>query len=51
MLKNLSRMRVGLKTDHEYAGMTPLWDAFYIKEQNRKFKNKWEKIKRINKKR
>lgn len=27
---------------------TPLWDEFYLKSQNRKFKNKWDKIKAEN---
>jgi hypothetical protein len=26
-------------------GSTPSWDAYYLKAQNRKFKNKWNKIK------
>jgi len=28
--------------------LTPLWDAFYIRSQNRKFKNKWDKVKKAN---
>lgn len=49
MLREINKVRVGIKKEINYATTTPLWDAFYIKEQNRKFKNKWDKIKRMNK--
>jgi hypothetical protein len=26
-------------------GNTPLWDTYYAKAQNKKFKNKWDKVK------
>ncbi|NNC83798.1 MAG: hypothetical protein HKN79_09480 [Flavobacteriales bacterium] len=26
-------------------GFTPLWDSYYEKSQNVKFKNKWDKVK------
>ncbi len=45
MLKDLNRVRMDLKANSVYGGMTPLWDAFYVKSQNQKFRNKWEKIK------
>lgn len=51
MIQDLTKTRAGLKREIIYATATPLWDAFYIKEQNRKFKNKWDKIKRLNAKR
>lgn len=51
MRRELTKIRAGLKKEISYATATPLWDAFYVKEQNRKFKNKWDKIKRLNAKR
>lgn len=49
MLKELNKIRTGLKASKTSNTMlTPLWDQFYIKEQNRKFKNKWDKVKRLN---
>jgi hypothetical protein len=26
-------------------GFTPLWDTYYESSQNKKFKNKWDKVK------
>lgn len=26
-------------------GFTPLWDTYYENSQNKKFKNKWDKVK------
>ena len=26
-------------------GYTPLWDSYYVNAQNKKFKNKWNKVK------
>jgi hypothetical protein len=46
MLKDLNRIRMSLKDNKIYGGMTPLWDEFYVKSQNQKFRNKWEKVKR-----
>jgi len=48
MLKELNKIRTGLKAAQTSVSNTPLWDQFYIKEQNRKFKNKWDKVKRLN---
>ena len=45
MLKELNKIRVSLKSNKLSASFTPLWDEFYVNEQNRKFKNKWNKIK------
>ena len=28
-----------------FYGSTPLWDTYYNKAQNFKFKNKWDKVK------
>lgn len=28
-----------------FYGNTPLWDTYYEKSQNKKFKNKWDKVK------
>jgi hypothetical protein len=46
MLKDLNKIRMSLQNNRIYGGMTPLWDEYYVKAQNNKFKNKWEKIKR-----
>jgi len=48
MLKELNKIRMSLKANKVSVGLTPLWDQFYVKEQNRKFKNKWDKIKSEN---
>lgn len=48
MLKELNKIRLSLKSNKLSASYTPLWDAFYVNEQNRKFKNKWDKIKEAN---
>ena len=48
MLKELNKIRTGLKATKASLSNTPLWDQFYVKEQNRKFKNKWDKVKRLN---
>lgn len=46
MLKELNKIRLSLKTNYKGSvSFTPLWDKFYEAEQNRKFKNKWEKVK------
>jgi hypothetical protein len=47
MLKELNKARISLQANknYHYAGMTPLWDEFYVKAQNKKFKNKWDRIK------
>lgn len=45
MLKDLNKIRMSLKSNKIHGGMTPLWDEFYVKSQNRKFRNKWEKVK------
>lgn len=45
MLKDLNKTRMDLKANKIYGGMTPLWDEYYVKAQNRKFKNKWDKVK------
>ncbi len=44
MLKELNKIRMSLKANKVYGGMTPLWDEFYIKSQNQKFKNRWDKL-------
>ncbi|HKL04048.1 MAG TPA: hypothetical protein VJ911_10240 [Cryomorphaceae bacterium] len=49
MLKDLNKVRMSLKSNKIYGGMTPLWDEYYVKAQNKKFKNKWEKVKRNSK--
>jgi hypothetical protein len=28
-----------------FYGHTPLWDSYYQTSQNKKFKNKWDKVK------
>lgn len=48
MLKDLNKIRMSLKADKIYGGMTPLWDEYYVKSQNQKFRNKWDKVKRDN---
>lgn len=49
MLKELNKVRTSLKKTNRFsASLTPLWDKFYQAEQNRKFKNKWDKIKTAN---
>jgi hypothetical protein len=48
MLKELNKIRMNLKPNRIYGGMTPLWDEYYVKAQNKKFKNKWEKVKKRN---
>lgn len=48
MLKDLNKIRMGLQGNRVYSGMTPLWDEYYAKAQNQKFKNKWDKIKKGN---
>lgn len=45
MLKELNKIRTSMKANKTYSGMTPLWDEYYVKAQNKKFKNKWDKIK------
>jgi hypothetical protein len=45
MLKDLNKIRMSLKANKIYCGMTPLWDEYYVDAQNKKFKNKWEKVK------
>lgn len=45
MRKELNKIRMNLKSKKLATSFTPLWDEFYIAEQNRKFKNKWDKIK------
>lgn len=46
MLKELNKIRTSIKANKIYSGMTPLWDEYYVKAQNKKFKNKWDKIKK-----
>lgn len=48
MREELNKIKTGLKAAKNSVSNTPLWDQFYITEQNRKFKNKWEKVKRLN---
>ncbi|GEM_PF-2429228 len=45
MLKDFNKTRMNVPKVGVYCGTTPLWDEFYVKSQNRKFKNKWDKIK------
>ncbi len=47
MLKELNKIRMSLKANKIYGGMTPLWDDFYLTSQNVKFKNKWDKVKKL----
>jgi len=40
--------RVIIHTDEPFLslyGLTPLWDTYYEKTQNVKFKNKWQNVK------
>lgn len=30
---------------YQFYGLTPLWDTYYERKQNMKFKNKWENVK------
>ncbi len=47
MLRELNKIRMSLKASKVYSGMTPLWDEYYEQAQNKKFKNKWDKVKKL----
>ncbi len=47
MLKELNKIRMSLKANKIYSGMTPLWDEYYTEAQNIKFKNKWDQVKKL----
>ncbi len=46
MLKDLNKIRMSIKSNQYSVGMTPIWDEFYEQAQNKKFKNKWDKIRK-----
>ena len=46
-MKNEENIRQNQELNRPPRSLTPLWDAFYIRSQNKKFKNKWDKVKKL----
>lgn len=51
-MNTMNAAQMGLKGEKLIDfGRTPKWDEYYKRAQNKKFRNKWEKVKKKSKKR
>ena len=46
MINSLNKSKKARDLQWLYSAETPLWDSYYQREQNKKFRNKWERIKK-----